>query len=200
MCVLRLQSKSAFGKVRSTCLYVANKMGKISKLATKAQRLHSMRTHTLAMLSRTHAVAADGDTGADGSVLAGGCIVVAAPLEGPDLAVQTSPTATAGSRADSAAEDNTEGTQGVPRQTLLHAKELSLWTPDGSICICRGLDLRLVRGMSVLVVGRSGCGKSSLLRSFSGLWRRGSGALDPLGVFVQCPTVSGGCVWSRTPC
>jgi ABC-type uncharacterized transport system fused permease/ATPase subunit len=40
-----------------------------------------------------------------------------------------------------------------------------------------GISLKVSRGDRVIIVGNSGCGKSSLLRAISGLWQKGSGAI-----------------------
>ncbi len=78
---------------------------------------------------------------------------------------------------------------------LLRCTDLSVLTPDGSRAIIGdsslGSDLTLVdqarpttginvqvnRGDKIIIVGNSGCGKSSLLRAISGLWKKGSGTI-----------------------
>jgi hypothetical protein len=51
-------------------------------------------------------------------------------------------------------------------------------TPDGSRTLTKDLSLALKPGTGVLVMGESGAGKSSLLRTIAGLWGSGSGAIE----------------------
>ena len=65
----------------------------------------------------------------------------------------------------------------ITRQSgsALTIESLSLVTPDDSQQLVHDLSLALPRGESLLIVGPSGVGKSSLLRAISGLWRTGQG-------------------------
>ena len=69
---------------------------------------------------------------------------------------------------------------------VLQCRDLSVFTPDGGRAIIGtksgadadkvggtdgGLDVDIRRGDKVIVVGNSGCGKSSLVRAISGLWQ-----------------------------
>lgn len=54
---------------------------------------------------------------------------------------------------------------------------LSLQTPDGTRQLVRALDLTVARGESLVIVGETGVGKSSLLRAMAGLWTRGQGRI-----------------------
>jgi len=67
------------------------------------------------------------------------------------------------------------GLTGVP---LLRVRNVSLLTPDRRRSLVQQLSLQLEPGGSMLIVGDSGTGKSSLLRAIAGLWRAGSGTID----------------------
>ncbi len=55
---------------------------------------------------------------------------------------------------------------------------LSLNTPNNEQQLIENLSLSLPDRESLLVVGSSGCGKSSLLRALSGLWTNGTGTIE----------------------
>ncbi len=55
---------------------------------------------------------------------------------------------------------------------------VSVLTPDGGRVLVAGLSLELHRRQSLLIMGASGTGKSSILRTIAGLWPGGSGSLD----------------------
>ena len=87
----------------------------------------------------------------------------------------------------------------LTRKLLLDVRNLTVVTPDGSRVIIggkpvpadgavvvlpqpeeeffRGADLRVYKGDTVLVVGSSGSGKSSLVRAIAGLWQLGHGSV-----------------------
>ncbi|CAE7850009.1 ABCC2, partial [Symbiodinium necroappetens] len=65
--------------------------------------------------------------------------------------------------------------QEVP--VLLQMQEVTLQTPSGHAVLVERLSFQLRQGESLLLCGRSGVGKSSLLRSIAGLWGRGSGVI-----------------------
>ena len=54
---------------------------------------------------------------------------------------------------------------------------LTLQTPQRDRVLIQNLSLSLAPGEGLLIVGVSGCGKSSLLRAIAGLWRSGSGVV-----------------------
>ncbi|MEO6740648.1 MAG: SbmA/BacA-like family transporter, partial [Chthoniobacteraceae bacterium] len=69
------------------------------------------------------------------------------------------------------AEINEEGLQ-------LKLDDITVKTPTGDKTLTQHLSLQLPRRGSLLVMGESGSGKSSLLRTIAGLWHPGGGAID----------------------
>jgi putative ATP-binding cassette transporter len=61
---------------------------------------------------------------------------------------------------------------------LLQINQLRLVTPDRKRVLIDNLDLTIREGQHLLIVGSSGCGKSSLLRAIAGLWTSGSGSIS----------------------
>ncbi len=59
---------------------------------------------------------------------------------------------------------------------------LQLGTRDAPVAILKGLDLSILRGESVAILGASGSGKSSLMAVLSGLERASGGSVDVGGV------------------
>lgn len=67
--------------------------------------------------------------------------------------------------------------------------DVELQTPDGNRTLIKGLTLAVESGKGLLIVGSSGCGKSSLLRAIAGLWNAGSGTIrrPPLSEMLFLP-------------
>jgi putative ATP-binding cassette transporter len=60
----------------------------------------------------------------------------------------------------------------------LGIRNLSLYTPNSEQSLVKDLNLEVQNGDRLLIVGESGCGKSSLLRAIAGLWTNGSGTVQ----------------------
>ena len=71
----------------------------------------------------------------------------------------------------------------------LKTKRLTVQTPDGRRTLARNLSFELKPGERLLIMGESGAGKSSLLRTIAGLWQTGSGVIvrPPLGRMMFLP-------------
>lgn len=65
-------------------------------------------------------------------------------------------------------------------ENQLSIKNLTLQTPNYQRTLIQDLSLELPIGKGLLIMGSSGCGKSSLLRAIAGLWTSGSG-------IIYCP-------------
>ncbi len=71
----------------------------------------------------------------------------------------------------------------------LAVEEMTLKTPDYARTLFEGLSLSVPSGGSLLIIGASGAGKSSLLRAIAGLWNSGSGRVirPPLSDMLFLP-------------
>ena len=60
----------------------------------------------------------------------------------------------------------------------LKLRDLTVQTPGAEKTLTRKLNFTLPPGQSVLIMGASGTGKSSLLRTIAGLWQSGEGSIE----------------------
>merc|ERR1712176_511728 len=66
----------------------------------------------------------------------------------------------------------------MDQDTIMIVRNLTLLTPNYKRTLIEGLNFSLNRNEHLLIVGGSGCGKSSLLRCIAGLWNAGEGYLE----------------------
>jgi putative ATP-binding cassette transporter len=72
-----------------------------------------------------------------------------------------------------------EGSQDVDDDSRrVNLDKLTVRTPDGSKTLVHDLSFELRHNQSLLIMGASGTGKSSVLRTIAGLWPIGAGALE----------------------
>ncbi|MBE9013590.1 ABC transporter ATP-binding protein/permease [Pseudanabaenaceae cyanobacterium LEGE 13415] len=74
-------------------------------------------------------------------------------------------------------QDSEEPTIQTIEENKLAIEHLTLLTPNRQRTLVRDLSIELPEQQGLLVMGASGCGKSSLLRAIAGLWNAGEGTI-----------------------
>jgi len=75
-------------------------------------------------------------------------------------------------------EEEAELTVDESRYRSLSLRDLTVQTPDRSRDLVSGLTVEVSGGRSLLLMGASGTGKSSLLRTIAGIWPSGAGEIS----------------------
>lgn len=90
------------------------------------------------------------------------------------------------------------GEDPVPRDTAFLLEQVTLSVPSSGKQLIKDLSLRISQGNSVMIVGNTGTGKTSLLRALGGLWEstRGKDCCSPqqCGVVRPVPPCDDECV------
>ncbi|HXT02354.1 MAG TPA: ATP-binding cassette domain-containing protein [Elusimicrobiota bacterium] len=66
----------------------------------------------------------------------------------------------------------------IARGRRVALRGVTLETPGGEMSLVKDLDLTVAEGEHLLIAGRTGVGKSSVLRAVAGLWTRGRGRIE----------------------
>lgn len=80
--------------------------------------------------------------------------------------------------AEDAREDSENQIDVTETRRRLAMDDVTVQTPTDDRVLTSGLSFDLPPGESVLIMGESGSGKSSLLRTIAGLWQSGSGSIE----------------------
>ncbi|MEJ1966787.1 MAG: ATP-binding cassette domain-containing protein [Gammaproteobacteria bacterium] len=70
-----------------------------------------------------------------------------------------------------------EGQIRIVRGDHIRLGDVSFETPGGEQQLARNVSLTIERGQSIIIIGQTGVGKSSMLRSMAALWTRGTGVM-----------------------
>jgi len=86
-------------------------------------------------------------------------------------------------------EESSNPTIEMVNDQQIAVKELTLQTPNYQRTLVQNLTIDIPQGGGLLIMGASGCGKSSLLRAIAGLWQSGSGKIirPPLSEILFLP-------------
>jgi len=73
--------------------------------------------------------------------------------------------------------DESASTIKIVEDNCFAFKDITLQTPNSKQTLVKELSLSVEPGEGTLIMGASGCGKSSLLRAIAGLWNTGTGSI-----------------------
>lgn len=175
------QSFGAFNHILSDFSLLINQFEQISAFSAGLTRLSTF-------IDRIDSLSDADGMGANSTTIAAVNSTYTFASRGPTIHMTQSPLR---------ALNSLQGMHTQPRDLLLDVRNLTVITPDGSRVIIggkpasndgvvspqpdeaffQGADLRIYKGDSVLVVGTSGSGKSSLVRAIAGLWQLGHGSV-----------------------
>uniref|UniRef100_A0A8B9QQX0 ATP binding cassette subfamily D member 4 n=1 Tax=Apteryx owenii TaxID=8824 RepID=A0A8B9QQX0_APTOW len=79
--------------------------------------------------------------------------------------------------------DNHAGEDPMPGNTAFLLERVTLSVPSSGKLLIKDLSLRISQGSSVMIVGNTGTGKTSLLRVLGGLWESTQGSVEMLTCF-----------------
>ncbi|XP_055662995.1 lysosomal cobalamin transporter ABCD4 isoform X2 [Falco peregrinus] len=79
--------------------------------------------------------------------------------------------------------DGSSGEDPVPRDTAFLLEQVTLSVPSSGKLLIKDLSLRISQGNSMMIVGNTGTGKTSLLRVLGGLWESTRGSIKMLTCF-----------------
>ncbi|XP_040414888.1 lysosomal cobalamin transporter ABCD4 isoform X2 [Cygnus olor] len=79
--------------------------------------------------------------------------------------------------------DSYAGQDAVPKDTAFLLERVTLSVPSSGKLLIKDLSLRISEGDSVMIVGNTGTGKTSLLRVLGGLWESTRGSIQMLTCF-----------------
>uniref|UniRef100_A0A8C4J2R8 ATP binding cassette subfamily D member 4 n=1 Tax=Dromaius novaehollandiae TaxID=8790 RepID=A0A8C4J2R8_DRONO len=79
--------------------------------------------------------------------------------------------------------DSNPGEDPVPGDTAFLLEQVTLSVPSSGKLLIKDLSLRISQGNSVMIVGNTGTGKTSLLRVLGGLWESTQGSVKMLTCF-----------------
>ncbi|XP_065493064.1 lysosomal cobalamin transporter ABCD4 isoform X4 [Caloenas nicobarica] len=80
-------------------------------------------------------------------------------------------------------DNSLSGEDPVPRDTAFLLEQVTLSVPSSGKQLIKDLSLRISQGNSVMIVGNTGTGKTSLLRALGGLWESTRGSIKMLTCF-----------------
>ncbi|KAH7621929.1 hypothetical protein Ndes2526B_g02746 [Nannochloris sp. 'desiccata'] len=162
----------AFSKIEGALSYVITHLAQVSNLAAETERLDALMT----------AVAPDPrGGGVQRTSTTSRIISTSFNSRTSSTSFNRSSSSKEKSNGSNTIEDAGAGSKEKEKDdttpSCLEIQSLHLTTPHGEKIICTDLSFKLSPGDSLLIVGPSGVGKSSLMRAVAGLWSTGSGLI-----------------------